>query len=655
MLEATDIFCGAGGSSNGLEWVRCPVCGRSLIRVVQAINHWDLAVQAHNANFPHADHDVHDVEDIPPSRFRRTDILWASPDCSHHAYCRGPKDYSEAAFRSRATFADIIRWVRHHRYDAVIVENVVEARLWCDELGHPEKCSCGATFEAWVGAMRDLGYEGQVVYFNSQFASVPQSRDRMYVVFWRVGARRPNLDFRPVSWCPACATIVWGVQTWKPPSRRGVRSAIFEWGRYGQQYFYGCPHCRSPVAPAVRGAKTIIDWAIPIERIGDKPATKCKTCGRRHPVACNTRRRIRVGVENLGRRQPVQVQVGGNLFERQGYARVWALDDPLRTVVGTSYMGLVTPAGGQDAAARSLEEPTHTVLGNDRLAVAVRVGGQAAAPRLVDEPMITITAHDRQIGLVTAAGGPTGSGRNGRSSEEPVGTVMPDSHSALAIQNMAHNGARAVEEPTPPVTAGANRMLVHAAHGGDARPPRDLAEPTPAIAGHGELGLVTLRSHDTGRSLGEPATAVSAGGQHHGLLIYNDIPGFVRDLDDTAGTVTGRDKQALMVPYFRTGIPRTTEEPTGALTSRDRAALVITDAEIDDYLFRMLKWPELLCAQTMELLPDGQPYLLTARRRNTRGKFVELSDELRVKMIGNAVSSHVATAIGAAVAEALAR
>ena len=36
---------------------------------------------AHNANFPHADHDAHDVEEIPASRFRRTALLWASPEC----------------------------------------------------------------------------------------------------------------------------------------------------------------------------------------------------------------------------------------------------------------------------------------------------------------------------------------------------------------------------------------------------------------------------------------------------------------------------------------------------------------------------------------------------------------------------------------------
>ena len=45
MIDWTDIFCGAGGSSLGLELVPG-------MHVTQALNHWDLAVEAHNANFP---------------------------------------------------------------------------------------------------------------------------------------------------------------------------------------------------------------------------------------------------------------------------------------------------------------------------------------------------------------------------------------------------------------------------------------------------------------------------------------------------------------------------------------------------------------------------------------------------------------------------
>jgi DNA (cytosine-5)-methyltransferase 1 len=578
-LEATDIFCGAGGSSLGLEFVCCPHCGRSLIRVTQAINHWDLAVEAHNANFPHADHDVHDVEEIPPTRFRRTQLLWVSPECVNHTHCKGRRDDSPEAQRSRATFKDIVRFTAHHRYDVIFVENVVEARLWCEH----EDCACGAEFDAWYQAMLDEGYEGQIVYFNSQFAiPTPQSRDRMYVMFWRPGLHRPDLGFRPLSWCGSCGTVVRGVQTWKRASPGSSRETVREWGRYGAQYVYACPNagCGRPVSPAVVGARSILDFTLPIDRIADKPPRPCSTCGRRHPVACNTRRRIKDGWTTVARRRPVRAPVGGDLYERDGPARVWSVDS-LLTPAGSDGAELITPAGSQEAKARPAAEPMHAVTGSERLAMVLRAGGQSPAARDAGAPVSTITAHDRQVGLVMQAGGPTGSGRNPRSTREPTGTVMPDSHSALVLQD--------------PVAR-------------------------PAVTCHP--------------------------GQRQGLLVYNGVPGFVRDLGDAIGTITSRDKQALLIPYFRTGVARPLEFPTGTVTTHDREALVFTDADVDDCYLRMLQWRELLRAQVMHKLPDGGDYLLTARRRDARGRVRELSSELRVKMIGNAVSSPVATMLG---------
>jgi DNA (cytosine-5)-methyltransferase 1 len=285
VIDWTDMFAGAGGSSLGLELVPG-------MRVTQALNHWDLATEAHNANFPDADHDVHDVQVIPATRFSRTRCLWASPECTHHAYCRGPRADDPEAMRSRATFADIVRFTAHHRYDAIVVENVIEARLWCDKRGHGPRCSCGSTFDAWHQEMHQLGYESRIVYFNSQFAlPTPQSRDRMYVVFWRHGIPAPNLDFRPSAWCDWCQEVVQGVQTWKPASKNSVRDqpGMFEWGRFGTQYVYTCPSCYSHVAPAVVGARTIIDWSLDAARIGD----------REKPLADKTRQRIKAGLERL--------------------------------------------------------------------------------------------------------------------------------------------------------------------------------------------------------------------------------------------------------------------------------------------------------------------------------------------------------------------
>lgn len=588
-LEATDMFCGAGGSSVGLEGVSCPMCGRSLIRVTQAINHWPLAVEAHNSNFPNADHDVHDVEVIPASRFRRTDVLWASPDCTHHAYCRGPKDSTPEANRSRATFNDVVRFTAHHRYDAVMVENVVEARLWCDSRAHGPKCSCGSSFNEWFVAMESLGYDGRIVYFNSQFAlPTPQSRDRMYVVFTRCGIPAPNLDFRPIAWCSSCNEVVHAIQTWKPvSSKKGTRAqpGMFEWGRYGTQYLYRCPGCGEPAAPAVCGATHAIDWSLETPLIG----------AREKGLAPKTRQRILHGVHRLGTLDPVTVQVGGNLFERRPGVRVWSVNDPMRTVVGTSQLALVT-----------------------------RYGGQQPSPRDVDEPFHTITAHDREIGLV--------------------------------VPNMTHCVGAGVDEPLGAVTTGNRHMLVQVNRGSaDETRMSQIAEPMRTVAGHGEWGIVSMRNHGGVSSPDEPVPTVTGGGYHHGMLVYNGNPGYVDDTRVPAGTIKGRDSQALLVPYYGTGVARPIAMPAGTLTSKDRQALLtMSDVDVDGMGFRMLQWHELLRAQHMHEHRDGRPYELTAKRRDQRtGRMKELSNEQRVKMIGNAVSSPVATMLGTAVAEAL--
>ena len=69
-LTATDLFCGAGGSSLGAE-----LAG---IELTMAANHWTKAIEVHQANFPEARHDCADVSQADPRRYPTTDVLIAS-------------------------------------------------------------------------------------------------------------------------------------------------------------------------------------------------------------------------------------------------------------------------------------------------------------------------------------------------------------------------------------------------------------------------------------------------------------------------------------------------------------------------------------------------------------------------------------------------
>jgi hypothetical protein len=183
-IDFTDIFCGAGGSSIGLV--------AAGLELKLAANHWDRAIETHSANFPHADHLIADVSNYDMRRLPRTQVLWASPECTWHSPAGGRKseeqiraqldlfeDYvpNAAGVRSRATAFDVIRAAEVHRYKVIIVENVVEfATRW--EL-----------FDWWIGGLRNLGYTVQLISVSSAHvgddcnAPAPQWRDRLYVYY----------------------------------------------------------------------------------------------------------------------------------------------------------------------------------------------------------------------------------------------------------------------------------------------------------------------------------------------------------------------------------------------------------------------------------------------------------------------------------------
>lgn len=294
-----DLFCGAGGSSTGAE-----LAGG---RLVLGLNHWQRAIETHATNFPHADHDCEDISSLTTRQIRRyqrharpTGMI-AGPECTNHTIAKGGRRVKPQAAslwedgpagdaeqdKSRATMWDVARFAEQavidgHPLEWIVVENVVDAFKW----GANDD---GGLFAAWLLAIDALGYEHDIVWLNSMFAPpapdpAPQSRDRMYVVFWRRGGHAPDLRLQPPAWCPHCERVVAGDQTWKRPDRR-------LWGRYGAQYFYACPDCRGVVLPGAFPAATIIDEQLPAEKIGE----------RRKPLATNTRARIKRGLERLSR------------------------------------------------------------------------------------------------------------------------------------------------------------------------------------------------------------------------------------------------------------------------------------------------------------------------------------------------------------------
>lgn len=420
-LTVTDLFCGAGGSSQGA------VDAGAEVRM--ALNHWKLAIETHNSNFPATDHDCADISASNPRRYPTTDILIGSPECVNHSLAKGVKRPTRqaslfesaapdpAAERSRATMWDIPRFAEVHTYRMIIVENVPDARSW-------------VMWDAWIMAMTLLGYAYRCVYFNSMFAwPTPQSRDRMYVVFWRKGNRAPDLDFFPPAWCATCEQDVESVQSWKNPGKAA--------GKYKQQYVYRCPACAAQVEPYYYAAWNAIDWKLPAPRIGD----------RKRPLKEKTLARIRYGLEKFGK-QPAPFLAGMSHSHDAHDRRSYGLDEPMVTQTARPSVALVQPLlvklghtqDGPAGYARPVTSPfpVQTTRQDMGLCVPPFVTSYYSEDQghAVSDPLGTISTRDRH-GLVTPPFMVSYYGdRHGTHSlEEPVPTVP-----TMALHYLAQPG-----------------------------------------------------------------------------------------------------------------------------------------------------------------------------------------------------------------------
>ncbi|MDR6861935.1 DNA cytosine methyltransferase [Phycicoccus sp. 3266] len=492
-LTITDLFCGAGGSSTGA--IQVPG-----ITVRVASNHWQLAVDTHNTNHQDADHICADLSQINPAYFPTSDILWASPECTNHSRAKGKKRTStlqgdlfeervpnEAAERSRATMWDVVRFTEHHRYQAIIVENVVEAAQW-------------EPFRAWLLAMDSLGYGHQIVSLNSMHAQAygmpaPQSRDRLYIVFHRKGNQRPDLQEmqRPSAYCPTCDEVVRSIQSWK---RLDHNSA----GRYGirQQYVYRCPNvsCRNQVVePGWLPAAAIIDWSIKGHRIGD----------RAKPLADKTRRRIAAGIARYW--GPLQVETMNGYdasdpkHKRHGdpnsYYRAWPIDEPMRTMHGSESKALAIPVEGREGkVAQPMSAALRTQTTRLETALAVPVGGtwdDKSIP-IHREPLRTQTTNDGTA-LVTRPfiAELRGGGSTARDTADPLATVTASgNHHALVTSYYGNNdSAKPASEALDTVTTVDRHALVMRNNSGGAEMVTPVREPVRTITTAGHQSVLT--------------------------------------------------------------------------------------------------------------------------------------------------------------------
>ena len=439
---AVDLFSGFGGLTEGIR--------RAGFTTIMAANHNSYKVEVHEANHPYAEHwiadlvdptaaDYHSARDLPPA-----DLLVAGISCVNHSQANTIKAYEQGltlfeledpdfearvtrSERDRATANCVLHYAQQHHPRLILIECTTELTSWGPAIPGRPKVGDGSTYRWWLQQFDHLNYQHKVLYLNSQFFGVPQSRDRLYIAFWDKAMPAPDLDHRPVTHCHRCDKDVEAMWTWKTgiPPTGSVR--------YGKQYEYRCPSCRTPIVPPMTPSLAALDLSDLGTRIGDrkKPlaaatmarAERCRQRFAQFPAVLMPAKAVH-GTERHPW-QPLATQTSqqetailatgalmaaaGNTFERPGSdCRSRGFDQPLWSQPATNTTGLITPpvalATGTVIAAhrhngdgQHITRPMDTVTSTHEKAILLAVDNYQGAPRSAREPLPT------QVGSETLA------------------------------------------------------------------------------------------------------------------------------------------------------------------------------------------------------------------------------------------------------------
>ena len=191
-----DLFCGAGGTSTGVE--KATFHGDKCAKVIACVNHDANAIASHAANHPDALHFTEDIRTLELSplvahterlRLLHHDaylVLWASLECTNFSKAKGgmPRDAD-----SRTLAEHLFRYIEALRPDYIQIENVEEFMCWgdLDEDGHPVSRDKGKCYMKWVRNVCDYGYDFDWRILNAADYGAYTSRRRYFGQFARHG------------------------------------------------------------------------------------------------------------------------------------------------------------------------------------------------------------------------------------------------------------------------------------------------------------------------------------------------------------------------------------------------------------------------------------------------------------------------------------
>ena len=137
MFLYVDLFCGAGGTSTGVESAR--IRGAKIAKVIACVNHDKNAIASHAANHPEARHYTEDIRALDLTDLvahialmrqlykGAKVVLWISAECTSHSNAKGGTSRDAD---SRSLPEEMYRYIQAISPEIIQVENVKEFLDW---------------------------------------------------------------------------------------------------------------------------------------------------------------------------------------------------------------------------------------------------------------------------------------------------------------------------------------------------------------------------------------------------------------------------------------------------------------------------------------------------------------------------------------------
>lgn len=187
-----DLFCGAGGTSSGVEFAKFR--NAKCAKVIACVNHDKNAILSHAANHPDVLHFTEDIRTLELSPLlahlqkmkakhpNAYVVLWASLECTNFSKAKGgqPRDAD-----SRTLAEHLFRYIETLDPHYIQIENVEEFMCWgeLDENGKPVSMKKGSSYMRWINNVKKYGYDFGWRLLNAADFGAYTSRKRYFGQF----------------------------------------------------------------------------------------------------------------------------------------------------------------------------------------------------------------------------------------------------------------------------------------------------------------------------------------------------------------------------------------------------------------------------------------------------------------------------------------